>query len=193
MGHTKARPLHDRSRLGREAQLIVVTKSDPLNVREIYALRDAGQTLVLQIDLQGKQINAHHMTRVFVRQADPHRREPRSPTASLASGRLRVSRETRARRDRARGGVAPRHHVNISSPRSRLLHDHRGDDGDSESGKGAAPIVIPAAPTGSRRRRRGSSAAWYVAHDVRSPRGGDPREQARRRGNTRRRRAGCRA
>ncbi len=53
------------------AQLIVVTKSDPLNVREIYALRDAGQTLVLQIDLQGKQINTHHMTRVFVRQADP--------------------------------------------------------------------------------------------------------------------------
>ena len=51
-------------------RLIVVTRSDPLNVRETYALSDAGDTLVLQIDLQGKHINTHHMTRVFVRKPD---------------------------------------------------------------------------------------------------------------------------
>lgn len=51
-------------------QLIVVTKSDPLNVREIYALSDAA-TLVLQIDLQGKHGDVRRMTRVFVRQGDP--------------------------------------------------------------------------------------------------------------------------
>ncbi len=53
-------------------QLIVVTKSDPLNVREIYTLTDA-DTLVLQIDLQGKHVDSRHLTRVFVRQREaPH-------------------------------------------------------------------------------------------------------------------------
>jgi hypothetical protein len=51
-------------------QLVVVTKSEPLNVREVYALQDV-DTLVLQIDLQGKHFESRHMTRVFVRQPAP--------------------------------------------------------------------------------------------------------------------------
>ena len=48
-------------------KLIIETRSEPLKIREIYALGDAGNTLTLTIDLIGKHIEKLHITRVFIR------------------------------------------------------------------------------------------------------------------------------
>jgi hypothetical protein len=53
---------------GWEAQrLIIVTKSQPMTVREVYSLSDAGDTLTLVIDLSSKRMGDRHLTRVFTR------------------------------------------------------------------------------------------------------------------------------
>ncbi len=48
-------------------QLIIVTKSQPMTVREAYSLSDAGNTLTLVIDLSTKRMGDRHLTRVFTR------------------------------------------------------------------------------------------------------------------------------
>jgi len=50
-----------------EQRLIIETKSQPLTVREIYSLSASGDTLTLQIELNGKRMNDLHLTRVFTR------------------------------------------------------------------------------------------------------------------------------
>jgi hypothetical protein len=50
-------------------RLIIVTKSQPMTVREVYSLSDAGNTLTLDIDLSGKHIRDRHVTRVFTRRS----------------------------------------------------------------------------------------------------------------------------
>ena len=53
---------------GWDAQhLIIETKSKPLDVREIYSLSASGETLTLQIDLNGERMEGRHVTRVFNR------------------------------------------------------------------------------------------------------------------------------
>ena len=50
-----------------EQRLIIVTKSEPMTVHEVYSLSDAGNTLTLEIDLSSKRIGDRHVTRVFTR------------------------------------------------------------------------------------------------------------------------------
>jgi hypothetical protein len=50
-------------------KLIIETRSEPLVIREIYTLSDAGNTLTLMIDLNGKRIEKLHIRRVFVRKS----------------------------------------------------------------------------------------------------------------------------
>jgi hypothetical protein len=53
---------------GWEAQrLIIVTKSEPMTVQEVYSLSDAGNTLTLEVALTSKRIGDRHVTRVFTR------------------------------------------------------------------------------------------------------------------------------
>ena len=53
---------------GWEAQrLIIVTKSQPMTVQEVYSLSDAGDTLTLEVALTSKRIGDRHVTRVFTR------------------------------------------------------------------------------------------------------------------------------
>jgi hypothetical protein len=59
-----------------QRRLIIVTKSQPMTVHEVYSLSDAGNTLTLQIDLSSKRIGDRHVTRVFTRKpvaAEPPR------------------------------------------------------------------------------------------------------------------------
>jgi hypothetical protein len=48
-------------------QLIILTKSQPMTVREAYSLSDAGNTLTIVIDLSSKRMGDRHLTRVFTR------------------------------------------------------------------------------------------------------------------------------
>jgi len=50
-------------------KLIIETRSEPLMIREVYTLNDAGNTLTLMIDLNGKHIEKLHIKRVFIRKA----------------------------------------------------------------------------------------------------------------------------
>jgi len=50
-------------------KLIIETRSEPLAIREIYTLNDAGDTLTLMIDLNGKHTGKLHVTRVCNRKA----------------------------------------------------------------------------------------------------------------------------
>jgi hypothetical protein len=53
-------------------RLIILTTSKPLDVRETYSIDPSGNTLTLQIDLNGERMEGRHITRVFNRSATPH-------------------------------------------------------------------------------------------------------------------------
>lgn len=50
-------------------RLVIETRSEPLMIREIYTLSDAGDTLTLMIDLDGKRVEKLRIKRVFVRKS----------------------------------------------------------------------------------------------------------------------------
>ncbi len=53
---------------GWDAQnLVIETKSKPLNVREVYSLNAPGDTLTLRIELDGRRMRDRQITRVFHR------------------------------------------------------------------------------------------------------------------------------
>ncbi|HTK98707.1 MAG TPA: hypothetical protein VL379_11815 [Pseudomonadales bacterium] len=50
-----------------QRRLIIVTKSEPMTVHEMYSLNDVGNTLTLEIDLSSKRMGDRHITRIFNR------------------------------------------------------------------------------------------------------------------------------
>ena len=53
-------------------RLIIETTSKPLDIREIYSIDASGNTLTLQIDLNGERMEGRHVTRVFTRTPAEH-------------------------------------------------------------------------------------------------------------------------
>jgi hypothetical protein len=53
-------------------RLIILTTSKPLDVHETYSIDPSGNTLTLQIDLNGQRMEGRHVTRVFNRSSPEH-------------------------------------------------------------------------------------------------------------------------
>jgi len=59
-------------------QLLVETKSKPMNIKETYSLNPSGNTLTLKIDLNGERMEDRHVTRVFTRKIVDPVKDPQS-------------------------------------------------------------------------------------------------------------------